>query len=72
MLDFVQLGLRALKKAGREHSMRHFVEDAIAAMPALRGQFDHIAAIRFRVDMHATQTPSRPHFPDFLTSEDES
>lgn len=70
-IHVVELGLRALKKAGREHSMRHFVEDAIAAMPALRGQFDHVAAIRFRVDMHASQTSSRPNFPDFLTSEDE-
>lgn len=66
----VELGLRALKKAGREHSMRHFVQDAIAAMPSLAVEFADIASHRFHVDLHSSVKPSRKQFPDFLTSED--
>lgn len=67
----MQLGLRALKKAGREHSMRRFVQDAAAAMPTLAADFEHIALCRFHVDLDTVVRPShRKNFPDFLTSED--
>ena len=66
----MQLGLRALKKAGREHSMRRFVADAADAMPTLKEDFEHIASVRFHVDMHSAPESSHQHFPDFLTSED--
>ncbi|KAA6424808.1 MAG: hypothetical protein FRX49_04982 [Trebouxia sp. A1-2] len=64
------LGLRALKKAGREHSMRRFVQDAAAAMPALAADFETIASRRFHVDLNASVKPSCRQFQDFLTSED--
>lgn len=66
----MQLGLRALKKAGREHSMRRFVQDAAAAMPALASDFESVASRRFHVDLDPSIRPSCRHFPDFLTSED--
>ncbi|DBA76635.1 TPA: hypothetical protein ACH3X2_008679 [Trebouxia sp. C0005] len=66
----VELGLRALKKAGREHSMRRFVQDAAAAMPALAADFETIASRRFHVDLNASVKPSCRQFQDFLTSED--
>ncbi len=67
---WMQLGLRALKKAGREHSMRRFVQDAAAAMPALAADFESIASRRFHVDLNASVRPSCRQFQDFLTSED--
>ena len=67
----MQLGLRALKKAGREHSMKRFVTDAVAAMPSLKQDFEHVADARFHVDMHSPSASSHNHFPDFLTSEDD-
>lgn len=66
----VQLGLRALKKAGREHSMRRFVQDAVGAMPALASEFKSVARNRFHVDLDVAIQPSQKHFQDFLTSED--
>ena len=67
---WMQLGLRALKKAGREHSMKHFVQDAAAAMPALAAEFESIASRRFHIDLNASVRPSCRQFQDFLTSED--
>ncbi|KAL3142673.1 hypothetical protein ABBQ38_002979 [Trebouxia sp. C0009 RCD-2024] len=66
----VELGLRALKKAGREHSMRRFVQDAVAAMPALASEFKSVARNRFHVDPDVAVQPSHKPFQDFLTSED--
>lgn len=66
----VELGLRALKKAGREHSMRRFVQDAVGAMPALASEFKSVARNRFHVDLDVAIQPSQKHFQDFLTSED--
>lgn len=66
----MQLGLRALKKAGREHSMRRFVQDAAVAMPALASDFKAVARNRFRVDLEVSVQPPRRSFYDFLTSED--
>lgn len=66
----MQLGLRALKKAGREQSMRRFVQDAMLAMPALASDFKAVARSRFHVDPEGSVLPSRRPFYDFLTSED--
>lgn len=66
----VELGLRALKKAGREQSMRRFVQDAAAAMPALASQFKAVALTRFHVDPDMSVQPAQRQFYDFLTSED--
>ncbi|DBB16320.1 hypothetical protein WJX82_011277 [Trebouxia sp. C0006] len=66
----VELGLRALKKAGREHSMRRFVQDAATVMPALAAHFESIASRRFHIDLDASVRPSSRKFQDFLTSED--
>ena len=66
----MQLGLRALKKAGREQSMRRFVQDAAAAMPALASQFKAVALTRFHVDPDMSVQPAQRQFYDFLTSED--
>ena len=70
MLTDVQLGLRALKKAGREHSMQRFVQDAAAAMPALASEFKAVALSRFHVSADLSAQPARRQFYDFLTSED--
>ncbi len=67
---WMQLGLRALKKAGREHSMRRFVQDAATVMPALAAHFESIASRRFHIDLDASVRPSSRKFQDFLTSED--
>ena len=66
----MQLGLRALKKAGREQSMRRFVQDAMLAMPALASEFKAVAHNRFHVEPEVSVQPSRRPFYDFLTSED--
>lgn len=66
----MQLGLRALKKAGREQSMRRFVQDAMLAMPALASDFKAVARSRFHVELESAVLPSRRPFYDFLTSED--
>ncbi|DBA81789.1 hypothetical protein WJX77_000162 [Trebouxia sp. C0004] len=66
----VELGLRALKKAGREHTMRRFVQDATAAMPTLAAEFESIASRRFHVDLDASVSTTCRQFQDFLTSED--
>lgn len=68
---FVQLGLRALKKAGREHSMRRFVADAAAAMPALDRDFEQVAAARFHMDLRTQSAAPHSRFADFLTSEED-
>lgn len=66
----LQLGLRALKKAGREQSMRRFVQDAMLAMPVLASEFKAVAQNRFHIDLEVSVLPSRKPFYDFLTSED--
>lgn len=66
----MQLGLRALKKAGREQSMKRFVQDAMLAMPALASEFKDVAKNRFHVDPEVSVLPARRPFYDFLTSED--
>ena len=66
----MQLGLRALKKAGREQSMRRFLQDAVVAMPALASEFKNVARNRFHVDLDTAVQPSHKPFQDFLTSED--
>ena len=66
----MQLGLRALKKAGREQSMRRFVQDAMLAMPALASDFKAVAQNRFHINLELSVQPSRKPFYDFLTSED--
>lgn len=67
---WMQLGLRALKKAGREQSMRRFVQDASTAMPALASEFKAVALKRFHFDPEMSVQPKQIQFYDFLTSED--
>lgn len=66
----MQLGLQALKKAGREHSMRHFIEDAGHALPSLSKQFQYIAYCKFHVHFDAAAKESERQFNDFLTTEE--
>lgn len=70
MCVWLQLGLQALKKAGREHSMRHFVQDAAHALPSLSQQFHRVAQRKFHVQFNAAVTESQKQFSDFLTTED--
>lgn len=65
-----QLGLQSLKKAGREHSMRHFIEDASHVLPALAQDFHHIASHKFHVHFDTATADSQRQFRDFLTTED--
>ena len=66
----VQLGLQSLKKAGREHSMRHFVEDAALILPTLSHQFHQVAVRKFHVRFDSGMAESQRQFKDFLTTED--
>lgn len=66
----MQLGLQSLKKAGREHSMRHFVEDAALVLPSLSQQFYRIAIRKFHVHFGQASVDSAKQFSDFLTTED--